>query len=159
MARGILALLFGLLVLGFLVIRLVDRKQERPPREWVEKPAEVEETPPSDTGDRGPEPEPEPVIVASSIAAAPAVTADNCPATKTLSKFEKAANYARNDNTAALDEMMGKGDYWLIPKGARGEVEERRELNQIPIARFVYDGNPNGIYGMWTLQNCLREVE
>ena len=94
------------------------------------------------------------------LAAGPrAVTTADCPATKTLSKFQKAATYARHDNAAALDEMRREGDYWVIPRGTEGEVAEERELDELPIARFVYVGNPNGDYGMWTLQLCLRELK
>ena len=37
MARGMLVVLFGLLVFGFLVIRLT-KEEEPPPRQWVESP-------------------------------------------------------------------------------------------------------------------------
>lgn len=80
-----------------------------------------------------------------------------CPAALTLSSFQKAMTASFNHQNLVFTKMMAEGDVLQIHPRTRGEFLERSTImnGQLPVVRFAYSNNPNGFYGVWTLENCF----
>lgn len=95
---------------------------------------------------------------ASSNAGLKATTNDRCPATLTLSSFEKAMTASLNNQDRVVAKMEAEGKIVIIESGTTGYIEDERKVlgGQMEVVRFVYPLNPNGFYGVWTLKNCFN---
>lgn len=80
-----------------------------------------------------------------------------CPAALDLSSFEEAMTASFNHQDLVLTRMMAEGSVLQIRTGTKGEFLQRYTLmnGQMPVVRFAYTNNPNGFYGVWTLENCF----
>lgn len=79
----------------------------------------------------------------------------DCRATKTLGDLEDFVT----GSTAEKEAMWRSGKIFRVQKGTYGAVEEVDWLYARGggpfLARFEYDGNPNGSYGVWVWARCL----
>ena len=87
------------------------------------------------------------------------VTAQSqCPAALTLSSFQKAMSASMNHQDWVVTRMLAEGKVHIVRPGTKGEIAERQRVmnGRMETIRFVFPGNPNGSYGLWTLENCFR---
>jgi hypothetical protein len=79
-----------------------------------------------------------------------------CPGTKTLSGFVKAMTASANHQDLVVGIMRSEGEVIIIESGTRGEIAQKQTLPQgWGVVRFIFPGNPNGFYGIWTFENCF----
>lgn len=98
------------------------------------------------------------LIVSSTSSANSSYVADKtCPAALTLSSFQEAMRASLNHQDLVVTRMMSEGKVLRIYPGTKGEFLERTTVmnGQMPVVRFAYSNNPNGFYGVWTLENCF----
>ena len=90
-----------------------------------------------------------------------AARSDYCPATLTLSDFSRAMEYSAQGRDLEVGLMEANGDIFKVPQDTYGEIDDVKVLRVngaiVSATRFVYDGNPNGFYGVWLPSGCIYE--